>query len=51
MTLELRARTSAWQFLFWPGIIVNEARAVKNQESIDDRIEHLSGIYNGKCLK
>lgn len=36
--------------VFWPGIIVNEVRANKNQDSIDARISHLSGIYNGKCL-
>lgn len=35
--------------VFWPGIIVNEVRANKNQDSIDARISHLSGIYNGKC--
>ena len=36
--------------LFWPGIIVNEIRANKNQDSIDARIAHLGGIYNQKCL-
>lgn len=36
--------------VFWPGIIVNEVRANKNQDSIDARISHLSTIYNGKCL-
>ena len=36
--------------LFWPGIIVNEVRANKNQDSIDARIAHLSGIYNQNCL-
>ena len=36
--------------LFWPGIIVNEVRANKNQDSIDDRTAHLSSIYNQKCL-
>ena len=35
--------------LFWPGIIVNEVRANKNQDSIDERISHLSAIYDGKC--
>lgn len=35
--------------LFWPGIIVNEVRANKNQESIDDRVSYLSNIYNEKC--
>ncbi|EAQ95915.1 SHOCT domain-containing protein [Congregibacter litoralis] len=36
--------------VFWPGIIVNEVRANKNQDSIDARISHLTGIYRGKCL-
>ena len=36
--------------LFWPGIIVNEVRASKNQDSIDARISHLTKIYNDKCL-
>lgn len=35
--------------VFWPGIIVNEVRANKNQDSLDARIAHLSGIYNQKC--
>lgn len=37
--------------LFWPGIIVNEVRASKNQDSIDSRIAHLTNIYNDKCLE
>ena len=37
--------------VFWPGIIVNEVRASKSQESIDSRIAHLTGIYNEKCLE
>ena len=36
--------------VFWPGIIVNESRASKNQSSLDARISHLSSLYNGKCL-
>jgi hypothetical protein len=36
--------------VFLPGIIVNEARANKNQDSIDARISHLSAINNRKCL-
>lgn len=35
--------------LFWPGIIVNEVRANKNQDSIDDRVSYLTNIYNEKC--
>ena len=37
-------------FLFWPGIIVNEVRSNKNQDSIDSRIEHLTKLYTKKCL-
>ena len=36
--------------LFWPGIFVNESRAGKNQSSIDNRISHLSVLYNEKCM-
>lgn len=35
--------------VFWPGIIVNEVRSNKNQDSIDARISNLTTIYNGKC--
>lgn len=36
--------------VFWPGIIVNEVRANKNQDSLDARVSYLSGLYNRKCL-
>ena len=36
--------------LFWPGIIVNESRANKNQDSIGARRDHLTGLYSTKCL-
>lgn len=36
--------------VFWPGIIVNEVRSNKNQDSLDARVSYLSGIYNRKCL-
>ena len=36
--------------LFWPGIIVNEVRSNKNQDSIDDRVVHLTNLYSQKCL-
>ena len=36
--------------VFWPGIIVNESQSSKNEESVDRRITHLTGIYNKKCL-
>jgi|TARA_B110000902_G_C13868128_1_gene421778 hypothetical protein len=35
--------------VFWPGIIVNEVRSNKNEDSVDSRITHLTDIYNGKC--
>lgn len=35
--------------LFWPGIIVNEMNATKNVDSVNDRIEHLNGLYYQKC--
>lgn len=36
--------------IFWPGIIVNEVRSSKNQDSISDRVTHLSSLYSSKCL-
>ena len=38
-------------FFFWPGIIVNEQQARKNQESINARMTHLTKLYSEKCLK
>ena len=35
--------------MFWPGIIVNEVRSNKNEDSVDDRITHLTSIYSRKC--
>jgi hypothetical protein len=35
--------------IFWPGIIVNEVRSNKNEDSVDSRISHLTNIYNEKC--
>ena len=35
--------------IFWPGIIFNEVRASKNQDSIDKRLGHLTTLYNSKC--
>ena len=37
--------------VFWPGIIVNEVRSNKNQDSVSDRVAHLSNLYQMKCLK
>lgn len=43
-------RKECWNSLtFWPGILVNESRSGKNQSSIDNRISHLSILYNEKC--
>lgn len=36
--------------VFWPGILVNEVRANNNQNSIDDRTEHLTSLYVDKCV-
>lgn len=36
--------------VFWPGIIVNEVRSNNNEDSLSDRISHITTIYNGKCL-
>jgi hypothetical protein len=36
--------------VFWPGIIVNEVQANRNQDSIDDRIDHLTTLYVDKCV-
>lgn len=36
--------------VFWPGIIVNEVRSNNNEDSISDRISHLTTIYNQSCL-
>ena len=35
---------------FWPGIFVNEGQSSRNQDSINDRIEHLNKIYMEKCV-
>ena len=35
---------------FWPGIFVNEGQANRNQDSINDRVEHLNKIYIDKCV-
>ena len=36
--------------LFWPGIFVNESRSDKNQSSVQQRVQYLTGLYNTKCL-
>ena len=36
--------------VFWPGIIVNEVRSNKNQDSISDRMTPFGTLYNAKCL-
>lgn len=44
------AKNVGLALVFWPGIIVNEVRANKNQDSISNRVTHLSSLYNQKCL-
>jgi hypothetical protein len=46
----ITGRNVGLAIVFWPGIIVNEVRANKNQDSIDDRIEHLTTLYVDKCI-
>ena len=46
----ITGRNVGLALVFWPGIIVNEVRANKNQDSIDDRTEHLTSLYVGKCV-
>ena len=37
--------------VYWPGIFYNEGQASINKESIEDRISHLTAIYETKCRK
>ena len=46
----ITGRNVGLAIVFWPGIIVNEVRANRNQDSIDDRIEHLTTLYVDKCI-
>lgn len=46
----ITGRNVGLALVFWPGIIVNEVRANKNQDSIDDRIAHLTSLYVEKCV-
>ncbi len=46
----LTGKNVGMALLFWPGIIVNEVRSNKNQDSVDARIAHLTTIYNDKCV-
>ena len=46
----ITGRNVGLALVFWPGIIVNEVRANKNQDSIDDRIAHLTSLYSDKCV-
>lgn len=45
------AKNVGLALVFWPGIIVNEVRSNKNQDSISSRVTHLSSLYNEKCLR
>jgi len=46
----LTGKNVGMALFFWPGIIVNEVRSNKNQDSVDARIAHLTSVYNGKCV-
>ena len=46
----LTGKNVALGVLFWPGIFVNEGQASRNQDSINDRVEHLNRIYIDKCV-
>ena len=46
----ITGKNVALGLVFWPGIIVNEVRSNKNQDSIDDRVVHLTALYSQKCL-
>tara|TARA_Y100001935_G_scaffold249936_1_gene249277 strand:+ start:767 stop:1093 length:327 start_codon:yes stop_codon:yes gene_type:complete len=46
----LTTKNVALGIFFWPGIIVNERQAGRNEDSINKRIEHLNGLYIDKCV-
>ena len=43
-------RNVATAIFFWPGVIVNEVRVNNNEDSISDRVDHLSELYRDKCV-
>ena len=46
----LTGKNVALGIFFWPGIIVNERQAGRNEDSINDRIVHLNALYSQKCV-
>ena len=46
----LTGKNVALGIFFWPGILVNESRSDRNQDSINDRVEHLNKLYVQKCV-
>tara|TARA_B100000214_G_C23794346_1_gene547366 strand:- start:446 stop:772 length:327 start_codon:yes stop_codon:yes gene_type:complete len=46
----LTGKNVALGIFFWPGIIVNEVQAGRNEDSINRRIEHLNSLYVAKCV-
>ena len=46
----ISVKNAGMALVFWQGIIVNELRSNKNQDSISARMTHLGGLYNAKCL-
>ena len=47
----LTGKNVAVALVFWPGALVNEYQSSKNTQSIQRRSEHLTALYNAKCLK
>ena len=46
----LTGKNVALGIFFWPGIIVNERQAGRNEDSINDRVIHLNTLYVDKCV-
>tara|TARA_B100000497_G_C7262514_1_gene185606 strand:+ start:112 stop:438 length:327 start_codon:yes stop_codon:yes gene_type:complete len=46
----LTGKNVALGIFFWPGIIVNERQAGRNEDSINKRIDHLNRLYVDKCV-
>ena len=46
----ISVKNAGMALVFWQGIIVNELRSNKNQDSISARMTHLGALYNAKCL-
>ena len=39
----------AMAIFYWPGIISNELQSSRNKNSIQDRVSHITPIYESKC--